>query len=132
MDNMKFGSFIRKLRQEKGITQKQLSEILGITGGAVSKWERGLSFPDITLLTSLADYFGVTVAELLEGEHGIMSAEENIDETLDIAAVNAQINAARRVREKIAKLLTVISPRRICRITAVAMRIYICFKTARI
>lgn len=110
MDNMKFGSFIRELRQEKGITQKQLSEILGITGGAVSKWERGLSFPDITLLTSLADYFGVTVAELLEGERGIMSAEENIDETLDIAAVNAQINAARRVREKIAKLLTVISP----------------------
>lgn len=109
MNNEKFGSFIKELRKEKGVTQKELSEVLGITGGAVSKWERGLSFPDITLLTSLSDYFGVTVAELLNGERGAHASESDIDKMVN-AAVNAEINAVRHTRKKIKKVLFFISP----------------------
>lgn len=59
MDNEKFGEFIKKLRKEKGITQKELGEKLNITDKAISKWERGLSFPDITMLNILAELFSV-------------------------------------------------------------------------
>ena len=52
MDNEKFGKFIQKLRKEKNMTQKQLGEKLNITDKAISKWERGLSFPDISMLNS--------------------------------------------------------------------------------
>lgn len=64
----KFGDFIARLRREKGITQKELAEKLYISNKAVSKWERGLSMPDISLLEPLADFLGVTVTELLHGE----------------------------------------------------------------
>lgn len=68
MDNIKFGKFIKQLRSENHMTQKQLAEKLFITDKAVSKWERGLSMPDISLLESIAQIFGVTVSELLQGE----------------------------------------------------------------
>ena len=59
------GENIKRLRLEKGITQEQLAEILNVSNAAVSKWERGGSFPDITLLFPLADYFGISVDELM-------------------------------------------------------------------
>lgn len=68
LDNIKFGKFIKQLRSENNMTQKQLAEKLFITDKAVSKWERGLSMPDVSLLSSIADIFGVTVSELLNGE----------------------------------------------------------------
>lgn len=76
VDNEKFGNFIRKLRKEKGLTQKELGEKLNITDKAISKWERGLSFPDITILNSLADFFEIEVAELLNGKK---ETKERID-----------------------------------------------------
>lgn len=71
----KFGSFLALLRRENNLTQRELAEKLFVTNKAVSKWERGLSLPDITLLEPLADTFGVTVTELLHGER-FQSAEE--------------------------------------------------------
>lgn len=68
MDNIKFGKFIKQLRSENNMTQKQLAEKLFITDKAVSKWERGLSMPDVSLLGNIADIFSVTVSELLNGE----------------------------------------------------------------
>ena len=62
------GSVIKKLREEKGITQLQLAEELGVTDKAVSKWETGKGFPDITLIESLSQSLGVSVMELLSGE----------------------------------------------------------------
>lgn len=64
----RIGLFIRDMRLERGLTQQQLADRLGITDKAVSKWERCVSCPDITLLRELADALGVTVAELLAGE----------------------------------------------------------------
>lgn len=61
----KIGATIYAYRKMKGMTQEQLAEVMGVTGVSVSKWERGISIPDIELLCSLADYFGITVDELL-------------------------------------------------------------------
>lgn len=55
MDENRTGQFIAELRKEKKITQKDLAIQLHIIDKAVSKWERGLSYPDITLLTSIAE-----------------------------------------------------------------------------
>lgn len=74
MDNGKTGALIKKLRKEKGMTQKELADQLHITDRAVSKWERGLCAPDLSLLEPLAAALGVTVVELISGEQ---AAEED-------------------------------------------------------
>lgn len=63
-----FAAFLTQQRKEKGWTQKDLADRLFVSDKAVSKWERGLSLPDISLLIPLADCLGVGVAELLEGK----------------------------------------------------------------
>ena len=57
MDQIKIGGFIAIRRKEKGWTQSQLAEVLGITDKAVSKWETGKSLPDYALLTPLSEAF---------------------------------------------------------------------------
>ena len=67
LDKHAFGTFLAQLRKEKGWTQKELAECLFVSDKAVSKWERGLSLPDIALLLPLAEVLGVSVTEILEG-----------------------------------------------------------------
>jgi len=76
MDIAKTGSFIKEMRKEKGLTQKELADALYITDRAVSKWERGLSAPDISLLEPLADILGVTISEIIYGQRS--NPEQNI------------------------------------------------------
>ena len=93
MDKEKFGHFVSALRKEKGMTQKDFAEKLFLTDKAVSKWERGLSFPDISLLEPIAEILDVTVLELLQGERileeeTLMPVEEvqkMMDESLSIS-----------------------------------------------
>ena len=59
------GENIKRLRTAKGLTQEQLSEAVGVTCAAVSKWERGDTFPDITMLFPLAHFFGVSLDKLM-------------------------------------------------------------------
>lgn len=59
------GTNIKRLRTEKGVTQEQLAEAMNVTCAAVSKWERGDTYPDITLLQPLAFYFGVSLDALM-------------------------------------------------------------------
>lgn len=68
MDNLKFGAFLAQCRKEKGWTQKELAEQLHVTDKAVSKWERGLGFPDIKLIEPLAELLDVSVLELMRSE----------------------------------------------------------------
>ena len=60
----KIGGIIYALRKVKGITQEELGDILSVSGTAVSKWERGITYPDIEVVLKMADYFEVTTDEL--------------------------------------------------------------------
>ena len=68
MDQEKIGEFISEKRKEKGLTQAELAEKLGITDRAVSKWERGKSLPDASIMLELCSILGITVNDLLSGE----------------------------------------------------------------
>ena len=92
MNQEKIGKFISKIRKEKKITQKQLAEKLGITDRAISKWENGKSMPDLSLLKPLSDCLGITINELLTGEH---IEKEKREEGLEKNFVNA-INYEKR------------------------------------
>lgn len=61
------GKFISKKRKEKGFTQKELAEKIGVTDKAVSKWERGLGCPDVSILELLANQLDVSILEILKG-----------------------------------------------------------------
>lgn len=106
MDNEKFGNFIKSLRKEKKLTQKELGEKLNITDKAISKWERGLSFPDITMLNSLASFFEIDVSELLNGEKGIKE-EVDIEKVIEEAIENYK-NLAEKRQIKIKKIKKII------------------------
>lgn len=68
MDCIKTGVLIRKLRTEKKLTQAELAESLGLSAKTVSKWERGLGCPDVSLLPALSSLLDVDLSRLLEGE----------------------------------------------------------------
>ena len=63
---MNIGNKIRELRKQRGITQEQLAESIGISFQAVNKWENNIALPDITLVPVLASYFGVSMDELFD------------------------------------------------------------------
>lgn len=67
MDQKKIGGLIRTLRTQKGLTQKILAEAVGVGDKAVSKWERGLGCPDVSLLPELSRALGVGLESLLSG-----------------------------------------------------------------
>ena len=64
IDNEKFGQFLSDLRKEKSMTQKELADKLFVSDKTVSKWERGNSMPNVTLLIPIADVLRITVTEL--------------------------------------------------------------------
>ena len=68
MDNGKIGELIHRLRRERGLTQLQMAERLGVSDKAVSKWERGLGCPELSLLPELAEALEVDMGKLLSGE----------------------------------------------------------------
>lgn len=72
---MNIGNKIKELRRARGITQEQLADSIGVTFQAVSKWECGISLPDITIAPSLASYFGVSLDELFDYNMREMEAE---------------------------------------------------------
>ena len=97
MDNKKFGQFILKLRKEKGWTQLELAEKLNITDKAVSKWERGVGFPDIKMIEPLAEIFNVSVLEIMRSERvseqsiPTENASEAINNVIDVVSFQRKI-----------------------------------------
>ena len=80
MNKERFGAFIAENRKQLGLTQAQLAEQLHVTDKAVSKWERGLSYPDVTLLEPMADVFGISIDALLRCQSPADDREEQIME----------------------------------------------------
>jgi len=68
MNNIKVGELIRRLRKENHMTQQKLAEKLHVSDKAVSKWERGLGCPEVSLITELSRIFEVDMQNLLSGE----------------------------------------------------------------
>ena len=68
MNTQETGRLISRLRRERGLTQRQVAEALHVSAQAVSKWERGLGCPDVSLLPPLAGIFGVSAERLLAGD----------------------------------------------------------------
>lgn len=68
MDNVRTGLLIAQIRKEKGYTQKDLAEKIGVSNATVSKWETGKGFPDISLLEPLAISLNISITEILAGE----------------------------------------------------------------
>lgn len=93
MNKERFGTFIAENRKQMGLTQAQLAEKLHVTDKAVSKWERGLSYPDVTLLEPLADTFGISIDSLLrcqspaddKEEHEMEEQNESIQTVVEIS-----------------------------------------------
>lgn len=83
MDAKKLGVFIATLRKEKNMTQVDLAKKLQVTDKAVSKWERGLGFPDINSIEPLADALGVSVLEIMRSEK--IESEQITQDTVSTA-----------------------------------------------
>lgn len=104
-----FGQFLNQLRREKGWTQKDLAERLYVSDKAVSKWERGLSLPDVALLLPLAGALGVSVTELLEGRRMPQErqfTQKEVDALIQ-KALTFQTEPPERQKERVQKYLPV-------------------------
>lgn len=86
MDQKKIGSFLKELRKEKGITQEQFAELLGVSGRTVSRWETGSNMPDISLLVSIAEYFDISIPEIINGERKSENMNEEVREVAETLA----------------------------------------------
>ena len=74
-----FGRYIKEKRKEAGLSQKELATQLFVSESAVSKWERGLSYPDMTLVTSLCEILHVSEHELLTASDDMHQREIPVD-----------------------------------------------------
>lgn len=114
MDKEKMGEFILALRKEHSMTQKEMADSLGLTDKAISKWERGLSYPDISMLEPVATLFGVSVMELLKGERieettfiPMQDAQKMIDESISMS--DDEITKKHKKNKRIILMLCVVT-----------------------
>lgn len=113
MNDYSFGNFLYELRSEKGLSQSELGELMGVTGKAVSKWEMGVAKPRPAMLLALASFFGVTVEELLAGKRAEKQDEQDEKGNNEVKeAIAVQMHEYRKVRRRVyaAIILTVLSP----------------------
>ena len=89
MDTVKIGKFLKELRKEKGLTQEQLGEKVGVTNKTVSRWETGTYMPPVECLVILSDIYTVSINEIVAGQRlredeFTDAAEENLTEVLQL------------------------------------------------
>ena len=122
MDQVKIGKFLSDERKAKGYTQKQLSELLGISDKTISKWECGNGFPEASLLLPLCNELGITVNELLTGER---ISQQNYKKK----AEENMVNMIREKEENKQKILLTTIIGVISTITFVTLLLVVCFYT---
>ena len=84
MTNQSMGETISTLRKEKGMTQKELADMLGITDKAVSKWEHNVAYPDTATIPALAEILGVSVEELMHAKSVPAEPKKNADDIVNL------------------------------------------------
>ena len=82
MDLVKTGRFLQELRKEKGLTQEQLAEQMGVARRTVSRWETGSNMPDMDILIDLSDLYAVDLREILSGERKSEHMDQELKETV--------------------------------------------------
>ncbi len=82
MDQLKIGTFLKELRNEKNLTQEQLAEKFNISRRTVSRWETGSNMPDLDILVEMADFYNVDLRELLDGERKSEKMDKELEETV--------------------------------------------------
>lgn len=96
MDQNKTGAYLKHLRKENGLTQEQLAEKFYVSSRTVSRWETGTNLPDVEMLVALADFYGVDIRELIDGERksGLpdMEARETLLKVAEYAAEGEKQN----------------------------------------
>ena len=100
MNKQKIGDFIKKKRKEKGLTQKELAEKLEITDRAISKWERGINCPDISLLKDLCKILETDINELLSGKELDKVSKEDSEDIL-VETVRTYTNIEKKKNKKL-------------------------------
>ena len=90
--SIKQGEYLKKLRNDKGISQDALGEALGISRQSVSKWEQGNSTPDIDNIGKLAEFYGVSIDSLVKGEADEAKEDEQVEENKEAKAINELID----------------------------------------
>lgn len=105
MDFKKTGLFISSIRKEKAMTQKELAEKLSVTDKAISRWETGKGFPDVSMLKNLSEVLGVSITEIVNGEK---TTPENVEEKSDNAIV-AALSYSKNMKKKVIGILLLIS-----------------------
>ena len=114
MDKETFGRFIADMRHNTGMTQQSLADQLHVTNSAVSKWERGLCYPDVALLGDLACALGLTLTELIACDNASNKIsnpprmESNMASLLDIANESNRKQGIRMLRNTLISALSVI------------------------
>lgn len=105
MDQIKIGKFLKTLRSEKGLTQEQLAEQLNVSGRTVSRWETGSNMPDISTLVELAEFYQITIPEIIDGER---KSENMNNEAKDTAmALSDYVEAINQKLKRRILLLTI-------------------------
>ena len=84
MANRSMGEIISALRREKGMTQRELADMLNITDKAVSKWERGMACPDTQLIPKVAEILGISVEELMNAKAVPANGHKGAEYLMDI------------------------------------------------
>ena len=110
MDNIKTGNLIKELRIEKELTQKELAEKLSVSTSAVSKWENGKGFPDISILEPLSAELGISIAELIKGEKmpENFESESLAKDIIEISKKEIKFEKARQIFITAAFLATIL------------------------
>ena len=106
MDQIEIGAFLKELRKEKELTQEQLAEKLSVSGRTVSRWETGSNMPDIGMLVMLADFYEVSIPEIIAGERKSENMNQETRETA-VAMAEYSRNEVKVEKRKIVGYLTV-------------------------
>lgn len=106
MNQKKIGSFLKELRKEKGITQEEFAENLNVSGRTVSRWETGVNMPDISLLVDIAEFFNVSIPEIINGERKSEIMEKEVKKVAE--AMSNYAGAEKSVILKRVKLISII------------------------
>ena len=107
MDLVKIGKFLQELRKEKGMTQEQLAEQLGVSQRTVSRWETGSNMPDLDILIELSDFYEADLREILRGERKKERMDQELKETvLQVADYSKEEKT--RIRRRMRRIILIL------------------------